>query len=221
LEPSITPTSEPSATRTIRPTLTASPNIFLEGFYDDFDTQSLNTYWVISTTDVSKSKITQNEGMVVFEVDGNQSSDINLIQARGTLDTLISYESSIKIGKSPRGIMGPYIQFSQGYVGCFLYNGFEYEFQCYMHPRVGDTQILKEKQITPGLWHDIRIVISSLNPLTFNFFFDQEHFFQFIPPQAQAFDLDISSVGIQFDTYAAEGTLNYGYIDYVSIETLE
>ncbi len=81
----------------------------------------------------------------------------------------------------------------------------------------GTSQDLPIQAITPGSWHSIRIEVTQVEPLIFNFFADDKHLGEVKVENVQ--DIRQQEFSVSFGHHSFSDQLNYGYVDDVHYES--
>ena len=162
--------------------------------------------------------ISQQDGVLVFTSKGEDKLHaLHLLQAfKKTLKAGTVLEARLRVDEtSPYTHIGfAFGSDTDGGSGatCQIQAEEEHIIHCWADI-TGTTQDLPILEITPGSWHSIRIEITELEPLIFNFFADDKYLGQVVAENLQ--DIEQQKFSVSFGLHSLSDQLNEGYVDDV------
>jgi tetratricopeptide (TPR) repeat protein len=214
-------TKKPNPTATRKPTTRPPTATALQMVFDDFENTQFDRAYNEAIwgnegrNDPKIGTVTQQDGILVFTSEGkDKGMGLFLDQVWGyALDSATVLEGRLSVDKSSYGAhLGIFIEFAEGYAGCQIQAWSEDYIHCWAD-FFGKNYDLPVRVITPGTWHKVRIEISDLDPITFDYYADDKHLGQIIPERAGMISKRLT--GVQFHLISYAEKLNYGYVDDV------
>jgi len=224
--PRPTSTSKAQATRTRAPASTATSGIVFP-IYDDFTNPAYEggynpILWYVDKSD-SAFTIAQKDGIMELSTEGPKTKDsgvsfhVNEVNELPLTD-LHFIEAQLMVDVSSYGAhLGVFLGLNSGYAECQVQAWSTDQICCWTFV-ANKQQTLPCKVITPGTWHRVRIELSELDPVVFDYFMDEQPLGT-LKPENTGNTNRITDAFVHLLHYA--NTTNYGYIDDLSFGLIE